>query len=178
MLTPGKGNIKVSGNVGKVLEESANAAFTWIKSHAEEFNVDMSIVANNDIHVHLPAGGTPKDGPSAGIAIASSLLSTIVDSPIRNDVAMTGEISLRGRVLPIGGLKEKVLAAHRAGIKMVIFPKENSFDLEEIPADVLSELKMVPVSELKEAIDLLMDVNLNKKKPVAVGNITCGALEN
>jgi ATP-dependent Lon protease len=156
MFTPGNGNIKVTGSVGKVLEESANAAFTWIRSHAAEYGVDLTKVASHDIHIHLPAGATPKDGPSAGIAITSAMLSTIVDLPVANDVAMTGEISLRGRVLPIGGLKEKVLAAHRAGIKKIIFPKDNSFDLEEIPKDVLAELEMIPVSELSEAIPILI----------------------
>ena len=164
MLTPGKGNIKVTGSVGKVLEESANAAFTWIRAHHEEFGVDLAKVAEHDIHIHLPAGATPKDGPSAGIAITASILSTIVDKPVRNDIAMTGEISLRGRVLPIGGLKEKALAAHRAGIKKIIFPAENSFDLEEIPKDVLSELEMIPVSELKEAIVLLIQMGNEPKK--------------
>lgn len=157
MFTPGNGNIKVTGSVGKVLEESANAAFTWIRSHALEYGVDIEKISSHDIHIHLPAGATPKDGPSAGIAITASLLSTIVDKPIANDIAMTGEISLRGRVLPIGGLKEKVLAAHRAGIKKVIFPKDNSFDLEDIPSDVLKEIEMIPVTELSEAIPILIE---------------------
>jgi ATP-dependent Lon protease len=171
MRTPGKGNIKVTGNAGKVLQESADAAFTWIRSHSKEYGVDLAKINEYDIHVHLPAGATPKDGPSAGIAMTASLLSTILNVPVRNDVAMTGEISLRGRVLPIGGLKEKVLAAHRAGIKTIIFPKDNLHDTDDIPADVLSELQMVPVTDIKEALKILLSV-----EPVEVTEIKTSSL--
>jgi ATP-dependent Lon protease len=164
MLTPGKGNIKVTGSVGKVLEESAGAAFTWILSHAKEYGVDLEKVSSHDIHVHLPAGATPKDGPSAGIAITSCLLSLILGKPVNNKIAMTGEISLTGKVLPIGGLKEKVLAAQRAGITTVIFPKENVVDLEDIPKDVIDALVMIPVGSLKEALPLLIDLGESDKK--------------
>jgi ATP-dependent Lon protease len=159
MLTPGTGLIKVTGNLGKVLEESAGAAFTWIKANAADLGLDISKIKEKDIHVHLPAGATPKDGPSAGIAITSSLLSALINKPVNNSFAMTGEISLRGRVLPIGGLKEKVLAAHRAGIKSIIFPKDNAYDLEDIPQDVLQDLNMIPVSDLKEALNLLLEID-------------------
>lgn len=164
MLTPGKGNIKVTGSVGKVLEESVGAAFTWIRSHAQEYGIDLEKISSHDIHVHLPAGATPKDGPSAGIAITSCLLSLILDKPVNNKVAMTGEISLTGKVLPIGGLKEKVLAAQRAGIEKVIFPKENVVDLEDIPKDVLDALQMFPVGSLSEALPLILDLPPSDKK--------------
>ncbi len=164
MLTPGKGNIKVTGSVGKVLEESVGAAFTWIRSHAQEYGVDLEKISSHDIHVHLPAGATPKDGPSAGIAITSCLLSLILNKPVNNKVAMTGEISLTGKVLPIGGLKEKVLAAQRAGIEKVIFPKENVVDLEDIPKDVLDSLQMFPVGSLSEALPLILDLPQSDKK--------------
>ena len=183
MLTPGKGNIKVTGNAGKVLQESADAAFTWIRSHATELGVDLKKTEDHDIHIHLPAGATPKDGPSAGIAMTASLLSTLTNLPVNNTIAMTGEISLRGRVLPIGGLKEKTLAAHRAGIKTVLFPKDNIHDLDDIPEDVKNEIEMIPVSELKEAIGMLLDINFdvivledvstNTSKPSGACEILC-----
>jgi len=168
MLTPGTGLIKVTGNLGKVLEESAGAAFTWIKVNAADLGLDVSKIKEKDIHVHLPAGATPKDGPSAGIAITSSLLSALINKPVNNSFAMTGEISLRGRVLPIGGLKEKVLAAHRAGIKSIIFPKDNAYDLEDIPQDVLQEMNMIPVSDLKEALNLLLEIDCLPSETISI----------
>jgi ATP-dependent Lon protease len=168
MLTPGTGLIKVTGNLGKVLEESAGAAFTWIKANAADLGLDISKIKEKDIHVHLPAGATPKDGPSAGIAITSSLLSALINKPVNNSFAMTGEISLRGRVLPIGGLKEKVLAAHRAGIKSIIFPKDNAYDLEDIPQDVLQDLNMIPVSDLKEALNLLLEIDCLSSEIISI----------
>jgi len=155
-LTPGKGEIILTGNLGKVLQESAKAAHTWIKSNAGKLNIDMDFLSSNDVHVHLPAGATPKDGPSAGVAVASSMLSLFLGKPVRNDVAMTGEITLRGRVLPIGGLKEKILAAHRAGIKEILYPKQNEADLEEIPTDVKNDIKLTPIKTLEEAIELVL----------------------
>jgi len=155
-LTPGKGEIILTGNLGKVLQESAKAAHTWIKSNADNLGVDLEQLSKNDVHVHLPAGATPKDGPSAGIAVAAAMLSLFTNRPVRNNIAMTGEITLRGRVLPIGGLKEKVLAAHRAGIQEVIYPKQNVADIEEIPSDVKDDMKFIPVGSLNEALELLL----------------------
>jgi ATP-dependent Lon protease len=156
LLTPGKGEITLTGNLGDVLKESICTARTWIKSNAEEFGVNIEKLSKNDIHVHLPAGATPKDGPSAGIAIVASMLSLLLNKPVRNDIAMTGEITLRGRILPIGGLKGKILAAHRAGIKEVLYPVENEADVEEVPSDVKKELKLTPVSNLKDAVNMLL----------------------
>lgn len=155
-ITDGKGEIMLTGNLGDVIKESASAAYTWIKSNNDKFGIDLEKLSKKNIHVHFPAGATPKDGPSAGIAIASSILSVITNRPIRNDVAMTGEISLRGRVLPIGGLLEKVLAAHRCGIKEVVFPVKNTCHLEEIPNDVKNSIKLTPVSNLREALDIIL----------------------
>lgn len=156
-ITPGKGKIeKPTGNLGKIIQESVNAAHTWIKANAERYGISQSRLNENDIHIHFPSGAIPKDGPSAGIAIATSILSALINKPVKNNVAMTGEISLRGRVLPIGGLKEKIMAAHRAGIKHVIFPEKNRYDIEEIPEDVVSEMKFTMVSKLEEALDILL----------------------
>jgi len=155
-LVKGKGKIVLTGNLGKVLKESASAAYTWIRSNADKFGLSPEKFAENNVHIHFPAGATPKDGPSAGIAIAASILSALTDRPIRNDVGMTGEISLRGRVLPIGGLLEKTLAAHRASLSEVVFPIRNKCDLEEVPNDVKNSIKLTPVSNLEEALDIIM----------------------
>jgi len=156
-LTPGDGKIhKPTGNLGKVIQESVNAAHTWIHANANELGISSEFFKKHDIHIHFPAGAIPKDGPSAGIAIATSMLSAFTNRPVRNDTAMTGEITLRGRVLPIGGLKEKILAAHRAGIKHVIFPEKNKHDIEEIPTDVANDMKFTKVKNVKEALDLLL----------------------
>ena len=155
-LTPGKGKITLTGNLGKVLQESAKAAHTWIKANHESLGVSLDKLNKHDIHIHMPAGATPKDGPSAGIALTSAMLSSFTDVPVRNDIAMTGEITLRGRVTPIGGLKEKILAAHRAGIKTVIFPEKNIVHLEDLSEDIKKSMEFVTVKNVKEAIDLLL----------------------
>jgi ATP-dependent Lon protease len=155
-LCSGKGDIKLTGNLGKVLQESASTALTWIKSNVDKFGIDQNLFSQKDVHIHFPAGATPKDGPSAGIAISAAMLSLFTNKPVRNDVAMTGEITLRGRVLPIGGLVEKVLAAHRGGIKEVLYPTQNQHNIDEIPQDVRNEIKLTPVSNLIEAIDKLL----------------------
>lgn len=158
-LSSGKGKVSLTGNLGKVIQESAQAAFTYIKSNAETFNIDPEIFSKRDVHVHFPAGAIPKDGPSAGVALLTAMLSCFLQRPVRHDIAMTGEISLRGKVMPIGGLREKALAAHRAGIKTVIFPKNNQYDLDEIPEDVKKEIKLIPISYVAEAIELLIVPN-------------------
>jgi ATP-dependent Lon protease len=155
-LSPGKGNIKITGNLGKVLKESIEAAYTWIKVHASDFEIDAKMFEEHDIHVHIPQGATPKDGPSAGIAVTSSMLSLFINKPIRNDVAMTGEITLKGRVLPIGGLVEKILAAHRAGIKHILYPIQNNCDIIKLPKDVKNSLLFHPVSNLLDALDIII----------------------
>jgi ATP-dependent Lon protease len=152
VLLPGKGNVKQTGKLGDVMQESVSAAISYIRSRAISFGIKPPIFEKRDIHVHVPEGATPKDGPSAGIAMATSIVSVLTGIPVRKDIAMTGEITLRGRVLPIGGLKEKLLAALRAGITTVLIPKDNQKDLAEIPENVKKSLKIIPVSHVDEVI--------------------------
>jgi ATP-dependent Lon protease len=152
VLLPGKGNIKQTGKLGDVMQESVSAALSYVRSRSLRFGIRPPFFEKRDIHVHVPEGATPKDGPSAGIAMATSIVSVLTGIPVRRDVAMTGEITLRGRVLPIGGLKEKLLAALRAGIKTVFIPKDNEKDLAEIPDNVKNNLVLIPVSDVDEVI--------------------------
>ncbi|MBR1649073.1 MAG: endopeptidase La [Alphaproteobacteria bacterium] len=153
---PGKGKITQTGKLGDVMKESIETAYSVVKSHAKSLNIDPEIFEKTDIHVHVPEGATPKDGPSAGIAMYTTLVSVFTKTPVRKDVAMTGEITLQGRVLPIGGLKEKLLSALRGGIKTVIIPQENEKDLEEIPANVKKGLKIIPVSKADEVLKIAL----------------------
>ncbi|MEE9367319.1 MAG: endopeptidase La [Pontiella sp.] len=148
----GKGGLILTGSLGDVMKESARAALSYLQANAATFKIDKAIFAKSDIHIHVPAGATPKDGPSAGVAIALAILSMLQNKPVRPDLAMTGEISLRGRVLPIGGLKEKVLAASRAGIKHIMLPEKNKIDLDEIPADVKKKLTFKTVKNIDQAL--------------------------
>jgi len=152
----GTGKLELTGSLGDVMKESARAAVTFIRSRAAEFGIDPTFAANKDIHVHVPEGATPKDGPSAGITLATAVASALSGRAVRRNVAMTGEITLRGHVLPIGGLKEKVIAAHRAGIDTVLVPEENRRDAAEIPATVTSRLKLVFVKEMSEVLALAL----------------------
>lgn len=151
-LYPGKGRLTLTGQLGDVMKESAQAAFSYIRSRAEELEIDPDFHEKNDIHIHVPEGATPKDGPSAGITMATALVSALTEKPVRKEIGMTGEITLRGRVLPIGGLKEKTLSAHRAGLKTILFPKENEKDLDDIPESVRKELTFIPVTHLDEVL--------------------------
>ena len=152
VMVPGKGNVKHTGKLGDVMQESVSAALSYVRSRAVNFGLKPTLFDKRDIHVHVPEGATPKDGPSAGIAMATSIVSVLTGIAVRRDVAMTGEITLRGRVLPIGGLKEKLLAALRAGITTVFIPKDNEKDLAEIPDNVTKNLTLVPVAHVDDVI--------------------------
>ena len=169
----GKGEIKLTGHLGEVMKESAQAALSYIRAHADELGVDSARFTDTDLHIHVPEGATPKDGPSAGITMATAILSALTGRAVRGDIAMTGEITLRGKVLPIGGLKEKSLAARRVGIKTVIMPKGNEKDLEELPKSVLEEVSFVPVEEVREVFELalLQGEDLPKKSKKTKGGI-------
>jgi ATP-dependent Lon protease len=151
-VMPGKGKLMITGKLGEVMQESAQAAMSYVRSRAEVLGLDKRFIENLDIHVHVPEGAIPKDGPSAGITMATTLVSALCRIPVRKDVAMTGEITLRGHVLPIGGLKEKVLAAHRGGIKKILIPKENAKDIREIPKKVRDCLEIVLVDHTDEVL--------------------------
>ena len=151
-MMPGKGKMTVTGNLRDVMKESISAAASYVRSRAIDFGIEPPLFDKRDIHVHVPEGATPKDGPSAGVAMITAIVSTLTGIPVRRDVAMTGEITLRGRVLPIGGLKEKSLAAHRAGIRKVLLPKDNEGDLRDIPDSIRADLEFVPVAHMDEVL--------------------------
>ncbi|TXH63938.1 MAG: endopeptidase La, partial [Tolumonas sp.] len=153
---PGKGKLTFTGSLGDVMQESIQAAMTVVRARAEALRISSDFYEKRDIHVHVPEGATPKDGPSAGIAMCTALVSSLTGNPVRADVAMTGEITLRGEVLPIGGLKEKLLAAHRGGIKRVVIPFENTKDLEEIPDNVKQDLEIHPVRWIDQVLELAL----------------------
>ena len=157
MLMPGKGDLKLTGKLGDVMKESAQAALTYIRAHAEQYDIPTEKFTQNDLHVHVPEGATPKDGPSAGITIATAILSVFTGRKVRGDVAMTGEITLRGRVLPIGGLKEKSLAARRVGIKTVLIPEGNRKDIDELPSVVREEIHFIPVKQVDEVFAVVLE---------------------
>jgi ATP-dependent Lon protease len=164
VIVPGKGKVQITGKLGDVMQESVSAAISYVRSRATTFGIKPTLFEKRDIHVHVPEGATPKDGPSAGIAMATSIVSALTGIPVRRDVGMTGEITLRGRVLPIGGLKEKLLAALRAGITTVFIPKDNEKDLVEIPESVKKGLKIVPVSHVDEVIGTAL---VRKPEPIS-----------
>jgi ATP-dependent Lon protease len=167
----GKGKTTFTGSLGDVMQESIQTAMTVVRSRADKLRINNDFHEKRDIHVHVPEGATPKDGPSAGIAMCTALVSSLTGNPVRCDVAMTGEITLRGEVLPIGGLKEKLLAAHRGGIKTVIIPKENERDLEEIPDNVKRDLSIHPVQWIDEVLELALQEHPDKFKPVVVKKV-------
>jgi ATP-dependent Lon protease len=156
-LMPGRGRLTLTGKLGDVMQESAQAAMSWVRANSDVLHIPKDFNRRQDIHVHVPEGAIPKDGPSAGITLATALVSTITRVPVRQDVAMTGEITLRGKVLPIGGVKEKVLAAHRAGIKNIVLPKDNEKDLADIPKNVLDSLNLYLVETMEEVLKIALD---------------------
>lgn len=162
-IVPGKGKFTVTGQLGDVMKESCSAAMSYVRSRGPLFGVDKEFFANTDIHIHVPEGAIPKDGPSAGIAITTSIVSAMMKVPVKRNVAMTGEVTLRGRVLAIGGLKEKVMAAHRGGIKTVICPKENEKDLKDIPKEVIKDLKVVLVDHVDQVLVNALEVKNAKE---------------
>jgi len=164
-LMPGRGRLMLTGKLGDVMQESAQAAMSFVRARAEEFGIQKDFNRKLDVHVHIPEGAIPKDGPSAGITLATSLISALARIPARRDVAMTGEITLRGKVLPIGGVKEKLLAAHRAGIKTIIMPKDNEKDLADIPKNVLDVLAIHMVSHMDEVLKVALDGPLTPIPP-------------
>jgi ATP-dependent Lon protease len=155
--SPGKGNLTLTGQLGDVMKESASIALSYVRSHAVDFGIDPDVFAHRDFHVHVPAGAIPKDGPSAGVTMTVALVSLLTGRAVRHDVGMTGEVTLRGRVLPIGGLKQKVLAAHRAGLTDVILPGRNAGDLDDVPESVREVMRFHPVHTVEEALAVALE---------------------
>ena len=150
---PGKAKLTITGQLGEVMQESAQAALSWVRAHADQLGVPADWFATHDVHIHVPAGAVPKDGPSAGITMATAIASLVRGEPVSADVGMTGEITLTGQVLPIGGVREKVLAAQRAGLKRVILPRENEHDLDELPPETREALEFVFVDSIDEVFE-------------------------
>jgi ATP-dependent Lon protease len=156
---PGRGKLTVTGQLGEVMQESAQAALSWVRSHTAELELDEHWFSRHDVHLHVPAGSVPKDGPSAGVAMATAIASLVRETAVADDVAMTGEVTLTGQVLPIGGVRDKVLAAQRAGLGRVILPRENAHDLEELPAETRDALRFVLVDSIDEVFDAAFNSN-------------------
>lgn len=160
---PGSKGFQVTGSVGNVMQESARAALSYVRSHAAKLGIEDQYFEQKEIHIHIPAGAQPKDGPSAGVTIATALVSLITQRPVRNDVGMTGEITLRGQVLPVGGIKEKVLAAHRSGLKTIILPVRNKADLEDLPEEVRKSLNFKYAVTVDDVLSVALESNAKTK---------------
>jgi ATP-dependent Lon protease len=177
-LMEGKGQLTLTGKLGEVMQESARAAMTFVRSRAADFGIGREFHKRMDLHIHIPEGAIPKDGPSAGITMATTIVSALTKIPVRNDVAMTGEITLRGKVLPIGGVKEKLLAAHRAGIKNVILPKENEKDLQDLPKDILEDMSVTLVETMDEVLQVALERQPVPRQVPQIPDIEDGARPN
>ena len=162
---PGKGRMQITGKLGDVMQESVKAAKSFVRSKSLEYGIIPPLFEKKDFHIHVPEGATPKDGPSAGIGMVTSIVSSITNNPVDREIAMTGEVTVTGQVLPIGGLKEKLLAAHRAGIKHVIIPKDNEKDLVDIPQKIKDEIKLTPVETADEVLKIAL------KKELKINNL-------
>ncbi len=165
---PGKGRMQITGKLGDVMQESVKAAKSFVRSKCLEYGIIPPVFEKKDFHIHVPEGATPKDGPSAGVGMVTSIVSSITNIPVRKDLAMTGEVTLTGQVLQIGGLKEKLLAAHRAGIKEVLIPKENEKDLVDMPKKILDDIKITPVEHADQVIKIALTKELKPTEYVEV----------
>jgi len=154
-IMPGKGRIKLTGQLGDVMKESAQAAYSYVRSHQKQLGITQKMISTSDIHIHVPEGAVPKDGPSAGLAITTAIISVFCNEPVKKDLAMTGEVTLRGRALEIGGVKEKVIAAHRSGVKEIILPKQNERNLIDVPDKVKKDLKFHYVTSMDEVVKIV-----------------------
>ena len=172
VIMPGKGKMQITGKLGDVMQESVKAAKSYVRSKSLEFGIIPPIFEKKDFHIHVPEGATPKDGPSAGIAMVTSIVSSITGTPVHKNIAMTGEVTLTGQVLPIGGLKEKLLAAHRAGIPKVIIPEDNKKDLTEIPKKVLDDIEITAVKNVDEVIKIALTKELKSVEWIDVDAIS------
>ena len=171
---PGKGRMQITGKLGDVMQESVKAAKSFVRSKSLEYGIVPPIFEKKDFHIHVPEGATPKDGPSAGIAMVTSIVSSITKIPVRRDIAMTGEVTITGQVLPIGGLKEKLLAAHRAGIKEVLIPKDNEKDLTDIPKKVKEDIKLTTVEIVDDVLKIALTKELKRTEWVEVDKLSDG----
>ena len=169
---PGKGRMQITGKLGDVMQESVKAAKSYVRSKSLDFGIIPPVFEKKDFHIHVPEGATPKDGPSAGIAMVTSIVSSITNIAVRRDLAMTGEVTITGQVLPIGGLKEKLLAAHRAGIKEVLIPKENEKDLADIPKKVKEDIKITSVEVVEDVLKIALTKELKRVEWVEVEKIS------
>jgi ATP-dependent Lon protease len=169
---PGKGRMQITGKLGDVMQESVKAAKSYVRSKSLEYGIIPPTFEKKDFHIHVPEGATPKDGPSAGIGMVTSIVSSITKIPVNKEIAMTGEVTLTGQVLPIGGLKEKLLAAHRAGIKQVLIPKDNEKDLVDIPQKVKDDIKITPVGVVDEVLKLALTKEFKKVEWTEIDNVS------
>jgi ATP-dependent Lon protease len=176
-LLPGGSGLTLTGQLGEVMKESAQAARSYLWSHAADFGIDPELIKQNGVHVHVPAGAIPKDGPSAGVTMATALASLYTGRKVRYDTSMTGEITLSGQVFPVGGIKEKVLAAHRAGIRRIVLPAQNEPDTEDIPEDVLAELEIIPAKLVSDVLNATLETDATEPLPKSyvISNSDAGA---